>query len=297
MTDKTSIDFARYRGWSDRLRPAWLTSWSIARTGIQLVLRRKLFWLLLGLGLLHFLFLFATIYLKAQVRVENPSVSRFVDRVLVSVDGAGRTYRNFMTAQGTITMLMLAFAGELLVGNDYAHGGLVFYLSRRVARRHYIAGKLLSIGLLVGLTTAIPALILYIEYGLLTESATYFLENTRILMGILGYGLVMAVTLSLLLFALASWLPKTVPLVMAWSCIFVLSPAFAAVLRSAYGDRNWLLLALWRDMRMIGSWCFGAVDPSRETVPLGGAIAVVAAVCVASALAIIPRVRAIKVVV
>jgi len=296
MNDETTIEAARYRAWSERLRPGWLSAWPIARTGVGLVLRRKLSWFLLGLALLHFLFLFATIYLKAQIRVQNPAVSRFVDSVLSSVAGAGRTYRDFMTAQGTVTMLLLAFAGEVLVGNDYRHGGLVFYLSRRVARRHYVVGKLLSIALLVELTTALPALILYAEYGLLTESMSYFAENTRILWGILGYGLVMAVTLSLLLFALAAWLPRTVPLVMAWSCIFVLLPAFGAILRSAYGDRRWLLVALWRDLRLIGSWCFGALDPVRESPLLAGAVAVVAAVCVASAAAIVPRVRAIKVV-
>jgi len=296
MNDDTHIELAGYCAWSGRLRPGWLSTWPIARTGLDLVFRRKLFWLLLGLGLLHFLFLFATIYLKAQIRVQNPSVNRFVDTMLKSVAGAGRTYRDFMTAQGTVTMLLLAFAGEILVGNDYRQGGLVFYLSRRVARRHYVVGKLLSIALLVELTTVLPALILYLEYGLLTESMSYFAENTRILWGILGYGLVMAVTLSLLLFALAAWLPRTVPLVMAWSCIFLLLPAFGAILRSAYGDRRWLLMALWRDMRLIGSWCFGALESGRDSPLLVGSIAVVLAVCAASAVAILPRVRAIKVV-
>ncbi len=296
MNDESKIESARYRAWSEGLRPAWFSAWPIARTGLALVLRRKLFWLLLGLALFQFLFLFAMIYLKAQIRVENPSVSRFVDNVLSSVAGAGRTYRDFMAAQGTVTMLLLALAGEILVGNDYRHGGLVFFLSRRVARRHYVAGKLLSIALLVELTTAVPALILYLEYGLLTESMTYFVENTRIVWGILGYGLVMSVTLSLMLLALGSWLPRTVPLVMAWSCVFVLLPMFGAILRSAYGDRRWLVFSLWQDMRLIGSWCFGPLDPGRESPLVAGAIAAVVAVCAASAVAIVPRVRAIKVV-
>jgi ABC-2 type transport system permease protein len=296
MTDARELDSARYRGWSDRLRPAWFACWPIAVTGLRLVLRRKLFWLLLGLGLIDFLFLFALIYLKAQVSVHNPAVSRFVDSVLSSVTGSGRTYRDFMSTQGTITMLVLAFAGEVLVGSDYRSGGLTFYLSRRVGRRHYIVGKLLSIGLLVEMTTAIPALILYAEYGLLTDSTTYFRENPRILAGILGYGLVMAVTLSLLLAASAAWLQRTVPLVMGWSFLFVLLPAFGGVLRHAYGDRRWLLLNLWHNVRLLGTWCFGAIDRPKDSELLGGAAAVVLVVCAASALAIIPRVRAVKVV-
>jgi ABC-type transport system involved in multi-copper enzyme maturation permease subunit len=295
MTDEPAIDRVRYRGFAGRPRPAWFSVWPIGWTGLKLVLRRKLFWLLLGITLINFLFLFAMIYFKAQIRVENPALTRFVDSVLESVSGTGRTYRDFMAAQGTVTMLMLAFAGEMLVGNDYRHGGLTFYLSRRIARRHYLLGKLLGIGLLVELTTTLPALVLYLEYGLLTESAVYFRENARILVGILGYGLVMAVALSLVLFAMAAWLQRTVPLVMGWACLFVLLPAVGAILRNVYDDRRWHLLAFWRDIRLVGSWFFGAVAERDEPL-MGGAAAVVLIVCTAAAVAAIPRLQAVRVV-
>jgi ABC-2 type transport system permease protein len=291
-----SIESPGYRGFSDGLRPHWLACWPIARTGVLLVLRRKMFWLLLALALMNFLFVFATIYLKAQISAQNPAIREFVDQILRSVTGSGKTYRDFMFAQGTVTMLLLAFAGAMLVGDDHRQGGLTFYLSRRIGRAHYVAGKLLAIGLLVSLTTTLPALVLYVEYGLLTDSTAYFRENLRILFGILGYGAVLAVTLSLLLFALASLLQKTVPLVISWACLFVLVPAIGLILRRVYGDRHWLLLLLWRDIRLLGSWCFGALNPERDGPLLGWAALVVASVCVASAVALVPRVRAVKVV-
>ena len=284
-----------YRDWSGRLRPAWWACWPIAWTGVRLVLRRKLFWLLLGLALLDFLFFFATIYLKAQVSVENPTVGRFVDQILSSVTGAGKTYREFMFAQGTVTMLVLAFAGELLVGGDYEQGGLTFYLSRAVGRRHYVVGKLLAISLLVAMTTSIPALILFIEYGVLTNSMAYFQENWRIVLGILGYGAIMAVSLSLLLFTLASWLHKNVPLVMSWACIFVLLPAIGEILRHTYDDRHWRLLMFWRNLRLLGSWCFGSLSDSDTTLAPAAAC-IVLAVWIVCVLAIIPRVQAVKVI-
>src|SRR5437667_8853457 len=105
-------------------------------------------------------------------------------------------------------MLLLAFAGSLLIGSDYQQAGLTFYLSRRIGKRHYVAGKLLAIGSLVLLITTLPALALYLEYGMLSSSLEYFRENPRILCGILGYGFIMAVVLSLLLGAIASWVPR-----------------------------------------------------------------------------------------
>jgi ABC-2 type transport system permease protein len=291
-----TLEAARYRGWSQRLRPTWLACWPIARTGLVLVLRRKMFWFFLALALLNFLFLFATIYLKAQLREQNPGFQRFLDRVLSNVTGTGETYRDFMFAQGTVTMLLLAFAGALLVGDDLQHGGVLFYLSRRLGRWHYVFGKLLSIGLLVSMTTTIPALILYFEYGLLMNSISYFQENISILRGIIGYGFVMAVTLSLLLFALTSWLRDTVPVVMSWACVFVLLPALGNLLMRVYDEPYWLLMILWRNVRLVGTWCFGGIDTERELQLLHPAMAIVAGVCIISAIALIPRVRAVKVV-
>lgn len=262
----------------------------------MLVLRRKIFWLLLAISLFYFLFLFAMIYLKAQIVTRNPQFRHFVDRVLSSVTGSGETYRDFMSAQGTVTMLLLALAGTMLVGSDLRRGGLTFYLSRRIGRWHYIVGKLLAIGLLVTLTTTIPAIILFLQYGLLTDSMRYFGENWRILLGIAGYGLVLSLTLGLVLFAMASWLQSTVPLVISWACLFVMIPAVALMLRHGYDNDYWMLLILWRDMRLVGTWCFGGIDTDREMRLLLPAATIVGLVCLVSLAAIVPRVRAVRVV-
>ena len=80
---------------------------------------------------------------------------------------------------------------------------------------HYAAGKLLAIGLIISLTTTLPALILFFEYGLLGDTGKYLGKNTRSF-GILGYGALLSVAVGLLLFALVSWMPKPVPLVLLW---------------------------------------------------------------------------------
>ena len=291
-----SLDSAEYRGWTRKLLPSPLACWPIARTALVLVLRRKLFWLLLALAGMNFLFVFATIYLKAQISAQNPGIKRFVDQILSSVTGSGETYRDFMFLQGTATMLLLAFAGATVVGDDLRQGALTFYLSRRISKWHYVVGKLLAIGLLVSLTTTLPALVLYVEYGLLTDSFTYFRENLGILRGILGYGLALALTLSLLLFALTSLLKKTVPLVMAWACLFVLLPAVALLMRQVFHGRNWQLLMLWRDLRLVGTWCFGGIDSDNELALINPALAIVVGVWIVSALVIASQVRAVKVV-
>ncbi|MFN0055317.1 MAG: ABC transporter permease subunit, partial [Planctomycetales bacterium] len=163
-----TFEFGGYREWNGVRRGAWWGCWSMVRSGLGMIVRRWMFWGLIGLGLLNFLFNFAFVYLKATITVQNPGVARFLDNYRVT--GTGDAYGDFMFAQATITALLLAFAGSTLIGNDYRQGGLVFYLSRRIARRHYVAGKLLTVAAVVTIITTLPALILYAEYGLLSNS-------------------------------------------------------------------------------------------------------------------------------
>jgi ABC-2 type transport system permease protein len=288
-----TIELPGYRGWSGKQRSSWRACWSIVRTGLQMMLRRWLFWLLIGLGLLNFIFNFAFIYLKATLRVQNETMTQFLDAYQVT--GTGEAYADFMLAQASITALLLAFAGSSLIGADYRQGGMVYYLSRRIERRHYIAGKLLTVAGVVTIITTIPALILYVQYGVLTNSLDYFRENPRIAGGILGYGAVLAIVQSLLLFAIASWVHRAVPLVMCWLGIFVLLDLLGDVARDINDNRTWLLLGFWNDMHRVGEWCFGARDADR-TPTLGQCLAVLGGLCAVCLVVIVRRVRAVEIV-
>ena len=280
---------------NEQQRTAWLACWPIARTALLLVFRRKLFWLFLGIALLTFMFRFGVIYLLAELDTQQPGIGRMLSRLDPNLEGSGRTFLNFMLAQGTVTMILLAFAGSVLAGNDHQRGGLTFYLSRRINVLHYTGGKLLAIGLLVSLTTTLPALVLFLEQGMLGDTAKYFSENYNIAIGILGYGGLIAVTLGLLLFALVSWMPRPVPLVMSWACLFVFLPVLSGILRWVFDDRHWRLLNLWRDLYAIGSRCFGeAAVRSSDEAQLPEAAAVVFSVCLVSFIAIVVRIRQLR---
>jgi len=263
------------------------------RIGLLLIFRRWIFWILIGLGLLNFLFHFAFIYLKATLIVQNETVAKFLDNYKVT--GTGQAYAEFMFAQAAICALLLAFAGSTLIGTDYRQGGMIFYLSRGIGKAHYIVGKLLTIAAVVTIVTTVPTLVLYVEYGTLSNSFQYFLDNPRVLAGILGYGAVLAIVQSLMIFAIAAWVPRTVPLVMTWLGLFVLLKGLADAMRAIDGNRYWLLLGFWDDMHRLGRWCFGSLDESK--IPSAGyCLAVLCTVCAISLLLIIRRVRAIEVV-
>ena len=131
-----------------------------------------------------------------------------------------------------------------------------------------------------------------VEQGMLGDTAKYFGENYNIAIGILGYGLLISVTLGLLLFALVSWMPRPVPLVMSWACLFFFLPVLSEILQRVFDDRQWRLLNLWRDIYAVGSRCFGeSAVRSRDVAHLSEAAAVIVAVCIFSFIAIVFRIR------
>src|SRR5438477_13004839 len=116
-----------YRPYRGRLRGPLAGAWAIARTGLWMILRRKLFWGLYGCCGLIFLFFFFGQYLSSwlaanageqTVSVTQTSRIRLntVDvlgnlRTQLKLNGTGETYRNLIWYEGTIVMVVLALAG------------------------------------------------------------------------------------------------------------------------------------------------------------------------------------------
>src|SRR5262249_27619469 len=102
------------------------------------------------------------------------------------------------------------------------------------------------------LMTTLPALVLWVQYGLL-DQWSYFLNSAGLVLGILGYGAVLTVVLALLLLATASWLRRTVPMIMVWVSLFVFGRVLGIVLVDGLQfDPRWRLLDLWNNMYLLG---------------------------------------------
>jgi ABC-2 type transport system permease protein len=185
------------------------------------------------------------------------NLRELIHRFLTFLNGTGETYRTFINYQGYILMIVLTLAGSLLIGNDLRWGVVPFYLSKPLAPRHYLIGKGLALAVFVNLLTTVPALVLYVEFGML-YSYSYLWESLPLLLGILGYGAVLTVTLTLLLLATALWLRQTVPLIMLWTTLFVFFRVLAGALVGGLGmNPNWRLIDLWNCTFLVGNACLG----------------------------------------
>jgi hypothetical protein len=305
--------------------------WPVARAAVALSMRRRLSWILYGLSLVVFLMFFFGQYLlswaqgqtaETTIRIgfirTEPARLIGILRDALHMNGGAQTYRNFVTLQGSMVVIVLALAGSVLIGNDFRFGSLAFYLAKPLGRWHYLAGKGLAVAILVNLMTTLPALILFVQFGFL-DSWDYFVRGgaalgvvavgsvrvplqgpNPLLFGILGYGALLTVCLSIMLLATSCWLRKTVPLIMVWTTVFFFFRLVAvALVDGLQYDARWRLLDLWNDMTLVGGACLGLGSESFRSArqpAAAEALFILSIVCAACLIYLSRQIRAVEVV-
>jgi hypothetical protein len=293
------IDQARYHGWEGRLRSPWLACLAIVRVALVQVFRNKAYWIVLALGALRFLAFWSIIYAVTQLALPPDVQRQLLERFGFSAEaerGQDNGYINFIQGQSVIVMILLAFSGSLLVGADFRLKCLPFYLSRRIDKRHYIVGKLLAVSSVVSVLTVIPAMLLFIEYGMFTSSTDYWVEHWHVAVSVLAYGLVICVVNSILLVTISAYLQRIVPITITWASVFLLLGRLGDYLAVSTDNDYWRLLDPWRDMRLVGRLCFGTFRRPLDESMAWWAFGILATLCALSLVALVHRVRAVDVV-
>jgi hypothetical protein len=293
------IDNVNYHGWQGRLRSPWLACLAIVRVALLQVLRRKSYWLVLALGLAHFLLIWSVIYAVTQFDLPPRAQELFVEAVGFSAETDAiheSGYIQFMNRQNVPVMMMLAFSGSLIVGADFRLKSLPFYLSRRIDRKHYIVGKLLAVSAVITMVTVLPALVLFIEYGAFTSSYHYWLSNWKVAASILGYGAVMCAVLSIWLVSLSAYLQRMAPIAITWASLFVLSKLLVRQLDSMHDSEYWVLIDPWHNIHAAGRLCFGAYSDKHELDMAWASLIILAFLTTIALAALVHRVRAVDIV-
>lgn len=293
------LDTAHYHGWDGKLRSPWWSCLAIVSVALRQVFRRRSYWVVIALGLLNFLLFWSVIYAVTQFEIPPQAQERLLEVFGFSPKAGNVTdngYIQFMQRQSIVVMILLAFSGSLLVGSDFRFNSLPFYLSRRIDRRHYIVGKLLAVSAVVTLLTTLPALLLFVEYGLFTSSLDYWKDNWRIPISVLVYGAALCVVLSIWLVTLSAYLQKMAPIAITWSSLFVMLGTMAEQLSDATGNETWALLDPWRDIRYVGRLCFGVFRNPGDETRAWWALAILVVACSVALVALVRRVRAVDVV-
>jgi ABC-2 type transport system permease protein len=320
-----SVNLLHYREWHGHYRrPIW-SIWPIARVALATLFRRKMFWGMYAVGLLLFLMFFFGSFLLDWAESQLPAtpiqvgnfkadpdrIGQMLRRALRVLNGSQDTFAYFFIYQGSMVMVVLALAGSILVGNDFTQRSLPFYLAKPLSRWHYLGGKCLAVGVVVNLMTTLPALVLFVQHGLgewdYFVDPDYFVKlgdrgpaGWQLLAGVLAFGVVLTVCLSIMLVAAAAWMRRTVPLIMVWTTVFLFFRLLAGILVDGLQlSPRWRLIDLWNDLCLIGFACLGydkqEIWPATQPAFLEAGL-VLAGVCLACLSYLNLRTRAVEVV-
>ena len=272
--------------------------WPICRTSLSLVLRKRIVWLFLGLGLINYLYYGALVYLDASLRplLEKGNVtSLFLERLKsikgIAFTGDGESFQMFLSIQNIIVVLLLAFSGAVVVGDDFRFRAVPFYLSKPIGRWHYFFGKFSALVLLACTLTLFPALLLFVQYGLFADTLEYLTSNTRILVSICVYGLMMSSIGALLLLGIASVFRRPVVILGVWALLNFLIPAVGALVRKISFDHAltdpwyWSLGDVWAIQRWTSKWFFGMDKDGAYLARLPYALPILTGLVVAAGIA------------
>ena len=95
---------------------------------------------------------------------------------------------------------------------------------------------------MVAILTVVPALLLFLEYGMFTASTDYWVDNWYIAVSVLAFGLVLCVVNSILLVTISAYLQRIVPITITWASLFLLLGRLGDYLFNETKTPYWQLL-------------------------------------------------------
>jgi ABC-2 type transport system permease protein len=110
----------------------------------------------------------------------------------------------FVQTEIWFVMVVMLMVGPGLISQDLRYNALPLYFSRPVTRMDYFLGKLGVVGVFLGMVTVAPAVIAWVLGVLVSLDFTVVFDTGRVLLGIIGYGLVATLSAGLLVLAMSS---------------------------------------------------------------------------------------------
>src|ERR1700730_17091241 len=101
-------------------------------------------------------------------------------------------------------MFLILMVGPSLISQDLRFNALPLYFSRPLRRIDYFVGKLGIIATFVGMVTVIPSLIAYVLGLLFSLDITIVRDTFPLLLGCIGYGLLIVLSAGMLILALSA---------------------------------------------------------------------------------------------
>ena len=237
-----------YRHWKGELRSHGFRWWVITKEGLRVILRRKLFLLfILAPPTIHFLVTGAIVY---GVNIYG---TLFRDLSVINA----KFLFDFLMRQTFSIVLICVFGGSGLIANDLKNNALQFYFSKPLTRLDYLAGKLATVMILVGLVTVVPGILLFVENAVLSKGAIFLREKYWVAGSIALFSVIMTLSTSLLILALSSMTRNGRYAAVCFIAILVGTPILSEMLKNILKLKSAVFVSYWSNLDILGRRLFG----------------------------------------
>ena len=235
-----------YRHWEGTLKSHTFRWWVIAREGLKIILRRKLFLLfIMAPAIIHFLACGVYIYLANMMDVRGlPQVN-------------ANFFYDFFSRQTFFIVLICVFGGSGLIANDLKNNALQMYFSKPLKRVDYLVGKLVTIMTMLTFVTLILAILLFLENLLLGETVEFLRQNYWILGSIFLYSFILTLPTGLLILALSSLTKNNRYVAISFAAIVLFTPIVFEILKNIFKSSKLAPISFWANLLLLGNKLFG----------------------------------------
>ena len=271
--------YRRYGGGREPHGRRW---WVIARSGLLARVKEKRVIALLLVAWLPFLVRAIQIYASAnfqQVAFLAPTPQMF---------------REFLDQQEFFVFIVSLLIGAGLIADDRRANALQIYLSKPLTRVEYIAGKLITLAMVITFVTWLPAMLLLLLQILFAGSTKFLREHLFLIPAITLFAGVQVFVSSFTMLALSSLSNSRRFVAMMYAGTLFFTAAMYQALRAITTSTAWAVISPRDTMNVIADGIFRIQGP--RTIPVYAAVIAIAVLIGASTWVLERRVRGVEVV-
>ena len=271
--------YRRYGG----VRAAPGTAWSvIAATGLRVLIRKRLF-------LVVMLFAWAQFVVRAVVLYLSANFPQ-----LALLDPSPEMFRGFFEQQGIFAFFVTIYVGAGLIATDRRAHALQIYLSKPLTGAEYVAGKLAILLVLLLLVTWVPAMLLLLLQVLFAGNLEFLRANLFLLPAMTVFSFLYAFLASFTMLALSSLSTSARYVAVLYAGAVLFTDAIFGTLSAVTRSTGSSWLSFRANLAQVGDVVFRM--PPRYDTPWVVSFAMIVALIAVSTWVLARRVRGVDVV-
>ncbi len=281
-----------YTHWDGKLSERRFRWWPITRTGISLAFKKKAFRFFFAAGFLPPFIALAGLYVSE--RLEDFKALVRSNKALLSIDPG--YFKTFLTNGSTLfgLIMVLVFAAAGLIADDLRHSSLQLYFARPLDKRDYVLGKMSVVAFFVLILTALPYLILVLFKLVFAGNVKFIAQYPLLPLSILAWSLLLTVFLAFYVMLLSATSRSTRYVSILIFTTYLFSDALAGILLGIFKTPYMWLFSIRANLQQAGSFLFGRKLPMA--VPAVWSFAVLAGICLLSAIILNRKIRGVEVI-